>query len=87
MACIGKQLTMGFKQVFNLGGCCIETCGQLGNLILALHFNPGAKITGSQGFDPNLQALKPAGETPHNRVGAQCDYQCNGAEKPYHAKG
>ena len=69
----GEGVALCVHQRLDTLGRAVEAARQRGDLVLALHIDPGAEIAGAQRLDPGLQPLESPREATGERPGTDGD--------------
>lgn len=68
---IGKQQPVSAVQLFDFFRGQVEACRQTSYLIAPFDFDARRKVARPDALDAFLRAFKPAGQPPHQRIGAK----------------
>ena len=78
---VGEQHAMRVDQVLDAAGGGVETRREAGDLVAAFDLHARRQRSGAERFDAGLQALQPARQPAHDRIGAERDHQRDRAEE------
>ena len=76
-----EQQPVGIDQLLDARGGAVEGVRQPRDLVTAFDLDAGREIAGAERLDAGLQALEPARQPAHHRIGADRDRERNAAQQ------